>query len=78
MRWHWWKSCGGNAAVVAVLPPNKIWCRSQDSAGGEVWLSKKRGGWHRRGKESSSLPGILTVARGMAAMATACFLHNTT
>ena len=30
------------------------------------------------GKESSSLPGILTVARGMAAMATACFLHNTT
>ena len=38
----WWKSCGGNAAVVAVLGLNKrrlqIWCSSQGCVGGEVWL----------------------------------------
>ena len=51
----WWKSCGGNAALVAVLGLNKrrlqFWCRSQ---GCEVWLPVRRGGWQRRGKESSS------------------------
>ena len=69
VSWQW--SLGGSPR------PNKrrleFWCIYARYIG-----TPERGqGWLRSGKESFWLSGMPSVARGMTAMAAACFLHNT-